>query len=217
MHVIAVPVKPLARAKHRLAPLLSPAERSMLTLALFDGVLEAAVAQSSWEPWVVSSAPEVLRRAARRGAWPVHDHGGSLLGAVRQVENELRRRDDKADLAVLLADLPLITPPALAEALERPGSVVAVAADSNGGTNFLLRRPGSIIPARFGRSSFEKHCSEAYRAGVSFHEVTSARLAFDLDTPLDLARLLGTAVGGPALAACLDMGLATRLSAWATG
>jgi 2-phospho-L-lactate guanylyltransferase len=217
MQVLAVPVKALDRSKRRLSGLLSSEERARLTLAMLEGVLHAATAQAGWDVWVVSPSERVLETASRRGARAVLDRAGSLRGAVRQVERELGAGSPGTTLAVLLADLPLITETALGRALDRPGSVVAAPAASDGGTNLLLRRPGSVIPNRFGRSSFDRHRTEALRAAVSFRRVADPALAFDLDTAEDLARLTDSPGVGPASTVLADLGLAGRLAAQASG
>ena len=105
MQVIAVPVKSLERTKTRLAPVLSPLERAVLTLAMLEDVLDACLAQETWEVWVVSPDDAVGEMAARRGAVVVDEQGGSLLSAVREVEAKVTGATGR--LAVLLGDLPL--------------------------------------------------------------------------------------------------------------
>src|SRR5439155_17488321 len=106
---------------------------------MLEDVLDACAHQQRWETWVVSSDEAVLEVAARRGTRPFVEEGRSLNQAIRKVEGEVRGRNDA--LAVLLADLPLITAEALAEALGHESRVMAVPAHSDGGTNLLLRRP----------------------------------------------------------------------------
>lgn len=212
MRVLAVPVKSLERAKSRLAPILSPAERAALSLVMFEDVLDACTAQSEWETWVVSHDEAVLETGARRGARPLVEMGKSLLEAVRQVEAEMGARShSSSELAVVLADLPLVTAEALGSALALGTPVVAAPAASDGGTNLLLRRPPSIISARFGRSSFAKHRWAARRARVRFEEIRLLELAFDLDRPEDLARILTEGDEQRTRAACLEMGVPERL------
>jgi 2-phospho-L-lactate guanylyltransferase len=208
MRVLAVPVKSLERAKGRLSPILSPAERATLSLVMLEDVLDACLAQGEWSTWVVSRDETALDTAARRGARPVAESGGSLREAVRQAELEVP--GDGSELAVVLADLPFITCDALSDALARRGAVVAAPAASDGGTNLLLRRPAQVIPGRFGRSSFAKHRWAARRARVPFEEVRIPALAFDLDRPEDLARVLEGG-SGRTRSACLEMGLPDRL------
>lgn len=211
MRVLAVPVKSLERAKSRLGAILSPGERAALSLAMLEDVLDACLGQAGWDVWVVSHAQAALEAAVRRGARAVPEHGASLVAAVGQVERAVAGR--ATELGIVLADLPFVTPVALREALGRAASaaVAAVPAESDGGTNILLRTPPSVIPARFGRSSYPRHRLEAYRAGVTLKEVRSPELGFDLDRPTDLVRLLESDGDSRARSACLEMGLADRL------
>ena len=210
MRVVAVPVKSLDRTKTRLASVLSPAERATLAVAMLNDVLDACLRQPGWDLWVVSGEDEVLGVAEQRGARPLVEAGTTLSQAVRQTE-AAARGEGCTELAIVLADLPFATPDALALALASSASVVVAPASSDGGTNVLVRRPPSVIPARFGRSSFEKHRGEAYRRGVTFEPIESVELGFDLDRPEDLAIVLESEHDTRTRAACHQMGLAERL------
>jgi len=181
----------------------------MLTLAMLEDVLDACLAQPGWETWVVSGSTEALAIARKRGARSVAEERSSLIEAVRQAEADLHDEDD--ELAVVLADLPLLTADALSGALSLPGAVVAAPAESDGGTNLLLRRPPTAIAARFGRSSFEGHRQGAYRRGLTFREARAPELGFDLDRPADILALLATGASSRTQSACRAMGLAERL------
>jgi len=211
MRVIAVPVKPLEEAKRRLSRILSPAERAVLSLAMLEDVLDACQTQEGWDVWVVSRAEPALEVAARRGARPLLESGRSLLEAIGQAELVMRGR--WSSLAGVLADLPFITPQGLSRALAlgSKSGVVAAPAESDGGTNLLLRRPPTAIPARFGRSSFARHRAEAYRLGVSFREARFPELGFDLDRPGDLARVAAGTRPTRTREVCVGLGVAERL------
>lgn len=84
------------------------------------------------------------------------------------------------DVATLLRSLPSDGSPGVAIAPDRAGT----------GTNGLVLRPPGVIGFRFGKGSFAKHLEEVERAGVPLVAVNRAGLAFDLDTPQDLARWL---------------------------
>jgi 2-phospho-L-lactate guanylyltransferase len=211
MGVIAVPVKPLDRAKSRLSPLLTPSERASLSLVMLHGVIEACLEQPGWEVWVISRDRAVLEESARHGVRPVPEQGRTLLSAVRQVEAAIAGRP--SELAVVLADLPLVSATVLATALAKRENapVVASPAASDGGTNLLLRRPPDVIPARFGPDSFARHRWEAYRRGLTFTVAAVAGLGFDLDRPEDVARLLEMPEPSRTRSACVEMGLPARL------
>ena len=112
--MIAVPVKSLSRAKSRLSRVLNPLERAALTLAMLEDVLDAALSVPGWETWVVSPDESALEIAARRGAKAFAEEKPPLSAAVRQMELQATEREADT-LAVLLADLPLLT----AESLQR--------------------------------------------------------------------------------------------------
>lgn len=209
MRIIAIPVKSLEVAKGRLAEALEPLERAALTLAMLEDVLEACVAMPGWQTWVVSPDEAILEVSSRRGGRPVPELEPGLNAAIRQVE---AGAEGAEALAVVLGDLPLLTPEALARALHTLGPVVAAPSASDGGTNVLLRRPPGAIPPRFGSESFRKHREAAGSVALPFAEVRAAELAFDLDRPADVPTLLS--LGGPTRTrlACLEMGLPGRLS-----
>lgn len=214
MRVIAVPVKALPRAKGRLADALAPMERSALTLAMLEDVLDACLAIPGWQTWVVSPDETVLEAAARRRARPVEEESPGLLSAIRQVEEEVGRADA---LAVVLGDLPMVTTEALARVLHTLGPVVAAPSHSDAGTNVLLRRPPMAMAARFGTESFRKHREGADQLGLPFAEVDLPELAFDLDRPSDIPRLMAwtngyRTRGRRSRQICLEMGIADRLS-----
>ncbi|MFN2543841.1 MAG: 2-phospho-L-lactate guanylyltransferase [Actinomycetota bacterium] len=212
MRVIAVPVKPLSRAKTRLAKVLSPMERAALTLAMLEDVLDAAVAQPGWETWVVSPDEAALEIAVRRGVRPVQEAKGPLSAAVRQVELDAVEQGADA-LAVLLADLPLLTAAGLEAGLTTLGSVVLAPSASDGGTNLLLRRPPRVIGARFGRDSFDKHVEGAAARGLPTSVVREPELTTDLDMPRDLRVVLDAAKPGRTLDTLIELDAATRIAA----
>ncbi|MGH2682559.1 MAG: 2-phospho-L-lactate guanylyltransferase [Actinomycetota bacterium] len=209
MRVIAVPVKSLERAKSRLAQVLAPLERAALTLAMLEDVLDACTAMRGWQTWVVSPDESVLEVSARRRARPVVEEKAGLAAAIRQVQEEAAGADA---LAVVLGDLPLLTAESLGRVFRTLGPVVTAPSASEDGTNVLLRRPPRAIPARFGTNSFRKHREAAELKDLPFAVVHAPELAFDLDTPDDIAQLLEWRRGSRTRQGCLEMGLAERLN-----
>lgn len=213
MRAIAVPVKSLERSKSRLAGWLSPLERGALTLAMLEDVLDVAQATAGWEVWVISPDEAVLEVAARRRARAVVEARPGLAAAVRQVE-ALAVAEGVQALAVLAADLPLLTPQALSAALRTLGSVV-IGRSAREGTSLLLRRPPRAIPARFGEDSFRRHLELARAKGLPVSVVERPELAFDLDLPSDILTLLADGRRGRTREVCLGMDLGERLAAHA--
>ena len=143
---------------------------------------------------VISPSRPLLEIVEPSGARLVVQRGMGLNSGLDQVRFDAMV-DDIATLAVLHGDLPNLTVAdveTLLASLPADGSAgVAIAPDRAGtGTNGLVLRPPGVIGFRFGTGSFAKHIEEVERAGVPLVAVNRAGLAFDLDTPEDLARWL---------------------------
>ena len=212
MRVVAVPVKSLSRAKTRLSPALTGLERGALTLAMLEDVLDAALSVPGWETWVVSPDEVALEIAAGRGARPIPEAKPPLANAIRQVEAKARQ-DGASALAVLPADVPLVTFETLHEALRTLGAVVLARSADGSGTSLLLRRPPRAIPARFGPDSFRRHVELAEARGLPVSIVERRELSFDVDRPDDILTLLADGRRGRTREVCLQMDLGSRLRA----
>lgn len=186
---IIVPHRGLAAAKTRLAPVLDDGEREALARRLLDRVLRVAN-EACGDVVVITPSEALSPLVAAAGARLVVQHGLGLNAGLEQAREEALA--DRIDtLLVLHGDLPNLGADdvaALLDALPGTGGV-AVAPDRAGtGTNGLALRPPNAIGFRFGAGSFAAHAEEARRAGVPLAEVHRPGLAFDLDTPADLAR-----------------------------
>jgi 2-phospho-L-lactate guanylyltransferase len=212
MRVVAVPVKSLSRAKTRLSPALTGLERGALTLAMLEDVLDAALSVPGWETWVISPDEVALEVAAGRGAHPIPEAKPPLANAIRQVEAKAKQ-DGATALAVLPADVPLVTAHTLHEALRTLGAVVLARSADGSGTSLLLRRPPRAIPARFGPDSFRRHLELAAERGLPVSVVERRELSFDVDRPDDILTLLADGRRGRTREVCLQMDLGARLRA----
>ena len=212
MRVVAVPVKSLSRSKTRLSPALTGLERGALTLAMLEDVLDAALSVPGWETWVVSPDEVALEIAAGRGARPIPEAKPPLANAIRQVETKAKE-DGASALAVLPADVPLVTVDTLHEALRTLGAVVLARSAAGSGTSLLLRRPPRAIPARFGPDSFRRHVELAETRGLPVSIVERPELSFDVDRPDDILTLLADGRRGRTREVCLQMDLGARLRA----
>ena len=212
MRVVAVPVKSLSRAKTRLSPALTGLERGALTLAMLEDVLDAALSVPGWETWVISPDEVALEIAAGRGARPIPEAKPPLANAIRQVEAKAKAEGANA-LAILPADVPLVTVDTLHEALRTLGAVVLARSADGSGTSLLLRRPPRAIPARFGPDSFRRHVELAETRGLPVSVVERRELSFDVDRPDDILTLLADGRRGRTREVCLQMDLGARLRA----
>jgi len=164
-----------------------------------------------WTTWVISPDEAVLEIALSRSAHAIREERPPLGNAIRQAEEEaLGRRADA--FAVLLPDTPLVTTEALTRALHTLGPVVVAPSTDDGGTNLLVRRPPSVIGARFGTDSYRKHLEAAALADLPTAIVDSPELAFDLDLPGDILTVLDARRQGRTKEVCLDMDLASRIA-----
>lgn len=186
---IIVPHRGLAAAKSRLAPVLDDDEREALARRLLERVL--GVAHEACGDVVVITPSESLEPlVAAAGARLVVQRGMGLNAGLDQARREALG-DGVTTLLVLHGDLPNLGTDdvaALLDVIPEAGGV-AIAPDRAGtGTNGLALRPPDAIGFRFGAGSFAAHRSEAEAAGLACVEVDRPGLAFDLDTPADLAR-----------------------------
>lgn len=214
MRVVAVPVKSLSRSKTRLSADLTALERGALTLAMLEDVLDAVQGVAGWETWVVSPDEVALEIAARRGARAVPEDRPPLSNAIRQVEAMAKQAEASA-LAIVPADLPLVTADTLGQALHTLGAVVLAPSADGAGTSLLLRRPPRAIPARFGPDSFRRHLELAEERDLPVSVIERRELSFDVDRPDDILTLLAEGRVGRTREVCLDMDLGSRIRAHA--
>jgi 2-phospho-L-lactate guanylyltransferase len=174
-HVL-VPLKRID-PKSRLAGELPLDERVRLMRSLLGGVV-AAVREAGIERVTVVTSLRVK-------GYEVWDDRGlpwneALAAAMAEVvESPLA--------AVISADLPLLRPEEVEHLLEAtPGRGIAIARALDGGTNAVAMRPPGLVRTHFGEPR-----SAAVHAvlGVDHVIVDLPGLAFDVDTPEDLARM----------------------------
>ncbi|WP_434530392.1 2-phospho-L-lactate guanylyltransferase [Haloarcula sp. NS06] len=165
--------------KTRLAAVLSPDERRDFTEAMLADVVNAVTA-AGHEPEVISTAPlncAVPVTVDDRGLDPLIN---DLLASTVT--------DGEGTLAVVMADLPLVTRESI-ERLLAPETGVVLAPGLGGGTNaFVCRHPEFRVD--YHGASIRDHRENARDVGASVTEVDSRRLATDIDEPGDLAEVL---------------------------
>lgn len=185
MEGILIPVKGLAGAKGRLDPLLGPAGRRRLTLAMLADVLEAT---QEWPSrLMVTSDPEARALGRASGLTLVSDPGLGLNHAIRAGTHEAMEAGVRA-LLVLPADVPLVSPADLRRLFSLDAQLVIVRSD-DGGTSALLRRPPAVIETRFGPDSATAHASAGRLASLRVLAGRMASLELDVDDMADVARL----------------------------
>jgi 2-phospho-L-lactate guanylyltransferase len=178
---VVVPYR-VADPKTRLAPALPPAEREAFSRAMLADTLDAVVA--------TGRRPTVL--ATERFDLP-----GGTDAAVRVDDRPLTPAVDAVlaeaagpgtPVAVVMADLALATPDALAGLFEASGPVV-LAPGRGGGTNALLTRHPAFRVDYHG-ASYRDHRRACEALDVEPTTVDSYRLGTDVDDPTDLVEAL---------------------------
>ena len=186
---IIVPHRGLAVAKTRLASVLDDAEREALAKRLLERVL--GVVREACDDVVVITPSEALGPlVTAAGARLAVQRGMGLNAGLDQARREALS-DGVTTLVILHGDLPNLEADDVLALLAAvpPGGGVAIAPDRAGrGTNGLALRPPGAIGFRFGVESLAAHRQEAEAADAPVVEVDRPGLAFDLDTPADLAR-----------------------------
>ncbi len=161
--------------KTRLATLLDDDERREFARAMLGDVL-AAIRAAGHEPVVLATGSLEIDAPVTVDDRPLTTAvDDALAGAARPV-------------AVLMADLPLVTGATVERLLATAGDVV-LAPGLGGGTNAIVVRTGSF-GVDFHGASIRDHRAAARDAGVEPATVDSFRLALDVDEPADLAEVL---------------------------
>jgi 2-phospho-L-lactate guanylyltransferase len=179
-HVL-VPVKRLDEAKSRLAESLDPGERAELVQELLAHVL-SVVSRAGVGPVTVVSAEHLELDGVPRFDDRSLPWNEALAAAMTEVVRE-------PVVVIVAADLPLVTHDdvrALLAATPECGLAIARAAD--GGTNAVSMRPPGRVTTHFGEpGSAAVHERAAWMVGGDAHVLDLPGLAFDVDTPDDLA------------------------------
>ena len=196
---LVVPVKPLARAKSRLAALAGPVRPALALAVAADTVRAALDCPRVRHVIVVTDDGLASEELARLGAVVVADEPDAGLNpALEYGAAAAVFRDPHSGVGALSADLPALRAAELDRALRQAGRwPQAIVPDAAGlGTTLYTARPGVPFRPRFGPGSRRRHIA----AGA--HEISPdglPGLRRDVDTAADLneAALLGL---GPATA-----------------
>lgn len=161
--------------KRRLAPPLSDDERGAFAHAMLEDVV-MAIQSAGHSPQILSNVPMDVE-------WSVFIDERPLTAAV----NSLFKLSDDS-VAIIMADLPLVTPLAVERLLGSDGDVV-LAPGVGGGTNALVVRDDEFH-VDFHGCSIADHRDIADEADLSVTTIDSFALGIDIDEPADLAEVL---------------------------
>ena len=185
---VLVPVKSFTRAKARLAPTLTPAERADLARSMAESVLHAA---GGLDVWVVCDDDDVAAWARDLGAGVAWHPGTGLDGAVSAACAD-RFAEGSSRVAVVHGDLPLLESMAW---LDQEGAAVVLVPDRHGtGTN-VISTPTPAFRFAYGPNSFARHVAEVERLGLELSVVRDRAMGWDIDVPSDLSAIDGSLRG----------------------
>ncbi|MEL6404574.1 MAG: 2-phospho-L-lactate guanylyltransferase [Chloroflexota bacterium] len=186
-----IPVKPLKRAKSRLADVLSQAQREQLAEMMLRRMLSVLKnAPSITGTLVISRDTRALSIARDLGAKTVQERAPSDLNPALTRATEVVRAWGGDAVLILPADLPFITEIDIQKMADlcHFGPKVIIASDKDAeGTNALLMRPAGLMPVMFGEQSYERHVVAAKLAGADVETYASETIELDIDVPADLA------------------------------
>jgi 2-phospho-L-lactate/phosphoenolpyruvate guanylyltransferase len=184
-----IPVKPLARAKSRLARALKAPTRAALVRSIFSRTLDVIAQVERIDGTIVVSRDlTILELARQRNAITLMESDSGLNPAITQAAQWAAHHHARS-VIVIPVDLPLITATDLDEMINRAQAepCIVIAPDrQEDGTNVLLVRPPNAIRFSYGPASFSVHHSQANEHGLIVHEYRSPTTAFDIDVPDDL-------------------------------
>lgn len=188
---VVVPVKTLAQAKQRLAPVLDAEQRAGLYRCMLEDVLAALAASSAHAGVVVVTADaQAAALATRHGARVLEDHACAGQSAAVALAAHALAAEGCAGLLTVPGDVPLLSPLEIDAVLAAHGAgpaLTIVPARDDYGSNALACSPPGLMPFHFGDDSFRLHLAEARQIGVQARVLRLPGLALDIDRPADLA------------------------------
>lgn len=192
MTTAVIPMKPLTRAKSRLASVLPEDVRCELVRLMLCDVLAACGASPRIDGMYVVTADTSLRGL-------VLANGAELLPETSAAGLNAAVRTAQAAFApgamlYIAGDLPLITPGDISAMADyaKTGDHSAIAPSRDHmGTNAMLLSPANLIRPEFGKNSFERHLEALGGVGSQAHIIERQTLSLDIDRPEDLEALIG--------------------------
>lgn len=185
-----VPVKPLRRGKSRLAGVLSEEERTFLNYTMLANTLKTlASVEEVDQVLVISRDTGALAMARDFQARTVQEDGSSDLNTALQRATVVAQMYSAQSLLVLPADLPLLTPQAVRQLIQKavhPPVLVINPDRRMDGTNALLSSPVDLINYQYGPGSFQAHIQQVKPFPVRIEICEIPEISLDLDLPEDL-------------------------------
>lgn len=221
MNAVLIPVKDLGRAKQRLAPVMTQADRTALALAMMQDVFAAvAAARGVDRVFLVSSYGPAIDRGRELGWEIISEERQTCESDSVDYASGLCAERGVAALLRLPIDIPLVQPQDVEWLMQEaePAPSVVIVPSGSGGTNAILRSPPTLFPSHFGPGSLAKHSQEARRKGARCKILRSEHIELDIDEVEDLRALLARGAGQSAAVCWLNAsGLGAALAGSSRG
>ncbi len=227
---VVVPIKGFVKAKQRLAPALSEAERSELMRHMIDDVLGAICTAQRDSALVsglvvITSDAQVREQALVYGARVLTEPplrsglGNEALCAVFAMAANVLAGEGEQGLLMVPVDVPLVSVDNVVEILTRHTAAMKVSgrgmtlvpALADGGTNALALSPPTLIPPAFGHNSSRRHCDLARMRGIEPTLLEMAGLSLDIDTVENLQQLMAMPIQSHTQRYLLSSGIAEKV------
>ena len=187
-----VPLKYFDDAKSRLSDVLSATERQLLVRTMARDVLRA-LSQCAYLDGILinSRESEVFALAQEFDAEVfVEPEGSTLSKSVTLAGDWLQSQRRATGTLIVHADIPLATGADFDALLKDHEGISLVPDDEGMGTNCIAASPPNPIAYRYDGKSFEPHLQAARAAGFEPRVCEIAGLQLDIDTAVDLGKLI---------------------------
>jgi len=187
--VAILPLKSFERAKSRTE--LAEVPRASLAESMAEAVLQAlSEARTLERIVVVTREPRAVAAAKAIGADVVDDPREAGHSQAAQLGVDAAVAAGARRVLLVPGDCPLLDPAEVDGLLANAGPGLTIVPDRHGtGTNALVLDPPQALVPSFGPGSCARHAALGRAAGVRVRIIDVPTLAFDVDTPADLAAL----------------------------
>lgn len=208
MTLALIPVKSLAKAKSRLAPILNPLDRRDLVIAMLERVVGQCVAcERISHVCVVTSDREIAAIAETSGAIAIGEPDDAGLNRAATAGLQSARTFEIDQILILPADIPFLTQSELNQLLDDSNdhrrSVIAPCHKGKG-TNALLIPAHAAFTPQFGEASFWRHFAQLSALNLKPRILRLPGIAADIDQSDDLAFFEDFAISLPPKSAFPD-------------
>lgn len=185
--IALVPVKGFAKAKSRLAEVLTATERATLAEAMLRDVVAAATACNGVQRVILLGGLDARKVAAEEHAHWLDDGGAPDLNEALGLAAASLAAAGVTRLVILPGDLPTLSSRDISALLAcHEHGLTIRPAHNDGGTNALVLTPPDAMGFHFGPDSARRHMASALAKDMPAQKLALEAFARDIDGPADL-------------------------------